>query len=166
MVRKLLVVAALVATLVRTDTASQKPPLRRPPTTPRRRNPTRPASTCAKARIPTGSTIAESCRLRPCKNTFLVRWTLADDVEVTGVGILQNGLLAVSYFGGTPAVVVYRDRRGEACRRVDDGRDRGARLCGDAHPRAGRKSPAVRSHRVGVLRRRSEPIPGGLVRVA
>jgi len=37
-----------------------------------------------------------------------VRWTLADDVEVTGVGILQNNMLSVSYFGGTPAVVVYK----------------------------------------------------------
>ena len=42
------------------------------------------------------------------RDTYLVRWTLADDIEVTGVGILQNGLLAVSYFGGTPAVVVYK----------------------------------------------------------
>jgi hypothetical protein len=42
------------------------------------------------------------------RNTFLVRWTLADDVEVTGVGILHDGLLSVSYFGGTPAVVVYK----------------------------------------------------------
>ena len=42
------------------------------------------------------------------RDTFLVRWTLADDVEVTGVGILHDGLLSVSYFGGTPAVVVYK----------------------------------------------------------
>ena len=42
------------------------------------------------------------------QNTYLVRWTLSDDIEVTGVGIVQDGLLAVSYFGGTPAVVIYR----------------------------------------------------------
>jgi len=42
------------------------------------------------------------------RGTFLVKWTLADDVEVTGVGILQDGRLSVSYFGGTPAVVVYK----------------------------------------------------------
>jgi hypothetical protein len=42
------------------------------------------------------------------RNTFLVRWTLSDDVEVTGVGILHDNQLSVSYFGGTPAVVVYR----------------------------------------------------------
>ncbi len=29
-------------------------------------------------------------------------------IEVTGVGILRNDLLAVSYFGGTPAVVIYK----------------------------------------------------------
>ena len=40
-------------------------------------------------------------------NTYLVRWTLSDDVEVLGVGIVEKGLLAVSYFGGTPALVVY-----------------------------------------------------------
>src|SRR6187200_3668457 len=40
-------------------------------------------------------------------STFLVRWTLADNVEVTGVGILHDDQLSVSYFGGTPAVVVY-----------------------------------------------------------
>jgi len=41
-------------------------------------------------------------------STFLVRWTLADNVEVTGVGILHDDQLSVSYFGGTPAVVVYK----------------------------------------------------------
>lgn len=42
------------------------------------------------------------------RSTYLVRWTLSDDVEVTGVGILHDNQLSVSYFGGTPAVVVYR----------------------------------------------------------
>jgi hypothetical protein len=42
------------------------------------------------------------------EDTFLVRWTLSDDIEVTGVGILRNDTLSVSYFGGTPAVVVYK----------------------------------------------------------
>jgi hypothetical protein len=42
------------------------------------------------------------------RGTYLVRWTLADDVEVTGVGILNDDRLSVSYFGGTPAVVVYK----------------------------------------------------------
>jgi hypothetical protein len=42
------------------------------------------------------------------KDTFRVRWTLADDAQVLGVGIYSNNILAVSYFGGAPAVVVYK----------------------------------------------------------
>lgn len=41
-------------------------------------------------------------------DTFRVRWTLSDDSSVVGVGILSGGVLAVSYFGGAPAVVVYK----------------------------------------------------------
>jgi len=40
--------------------------------------------------------------------SFLVRWTLPDDVSVIGVGIESNGVLAVSYFGGAPGVIVYK----------------------------------------------------------
>jgi hypothetical protein len=42
------------------------------------------------------------------RDSFLVRWTLPDDVSVIGVGIQSNGVLAVSYFGGAPGVIVYR----------------------------------------------------------
>lgn len=41
------------------------------------------------------------------KNTYLVRWTQPDRGEVIGIGIQRDGLLAVSYFGGTPALVVF-----------------------------------------------------------
>jgi hypothetical protein len=41
------------------------------------------------------------------KNTFRVRWTM-DDGSIIGVGIFSNGVFAVSYFGGAPAVVVYK----------------------------------------------------------
>jgi hypothetical protein len=41
-------------------------------------------------------------------DSFLVRWTLPEDVTVIGVGIESNGVLAVSYFGGAPGVIVYR----------------------------------------------------------
>jgi hypothetical protein len=41
-------------------------------------------------------------------DTFLVRWTLGDGSSVIGVGILSGGVFAVSYFGGAPAVVVYK----------------------------------------------------------
>ena len=40
-------------------------------------------------------------------DTYLVRWTMQDDSQVVGVGILSAGVLSVSYFGGTPAIVVY-----------------------------------------------------------
>jgi hypothetical protein len=41
------------------------------------------------------------------KDTYLVRWTMQDDSQVVGVGIASGGVLSVSYFGGTPALVVY-----------------------------------------------------------
>ena len=41
------------------------------------------------------------------EDTYLVRWTMPNDTQVMGVGIFSNGVLAVSYFGGSPAVVVY-----------------------------------------------------------
>lgn len=39
--------------------------------------------------------------------TFRVRWIL-DDSQVWGVGVISNGVFAVSYWGGAPAVVVYK----------------------------------------------------------
>jgi hypothetical protein len=41
------------------------------------------------------------------RETFRIRWGLPDGM-VTGVGIFSNGVLSVSYYGGAPAVVVYR----------------------------------------------------------
>ena len=41
------------------------------------------------------------------EGTYLVRWTMPNDTQVMGVGIFSNGVLAVSYYGGSPAVVVY-----------------------------------------------------------
>jgi hypothetical protein len=41
------------------------------------------------------------------RDTYLVRWTMTDDVRVVGVGMVKAGVFAVSYFAGTPAVVVY-----------------------------------------------------------
>ena len=41
------------------------------------------------------------------RETFRVKWTL-DDSAVMGVGIYSNNILAVSYFGGAPAVVAYK----------------------------------------------------------
>ena len=101
MVRTLLIAAAIVAAVGRTGIASEQ------------------SGAQAKKADPTGVYICEGMnpdghayrgivQIKAVRDTFLVRWTLADDVEVTGVGILQNGALSVSYFGGTPAVVVYK----------------------------------------------------------
>ena len=110
MVRTLLTAAALVACLCGTVAASDKPPAQAAD---------KPAQTTDKKSDPSGIYLCEGVnpdgnkyrgivQIAAVRNTFLVRWTLADDVEVTGVGILHDGLLSVSYFGGTPAVVVYR----------------------------------------------------------
>lgn len=48
--------------------------------------------------------VVEIARLR---ETFRVRWTM-DDGAILGVGIYSGGVFAVSYFGGAPAVVVYK----------------------------------------------------------
>jgi hypothetical protein len=40
-------------------------------------------------------------------NTYHVRWTMSEQLT-TGVGIFSGGVLAVSYVGQTPGVVVYK----------------------------------------------------------
>ena len=100
MVLTLVIVAALLAVLGGTAASEQ-------------------SGSAPKAGDPTGVYLCEGTnpdgdhyrgivQIAAIKNTYLVRWTLADDVEVMGVGILLNGSLSVSYFGGTPAVVVYK----------------------------------------------------------
>ena len=103
MVRTLLIAAALVAALGRADAASEPDP----------------QSTSKKPGDPSGVYLCEGTnpdghryrgivQIAAIEDTFLVRWTLSDEIEVTGVGILKNDMLSVSYFGGTPAVVVYK----------------------------------------------------------
>ena len=103
MVRTLVIAAALCAALGGTATASDKSP----------------SQAGVKKQDPSGIYLCEGVnpdghkyrgivQIAAVRNTFLVRWTLSDDVEVTGVGILNDNQLSVSYFGGTPAVVVYR----------------------------------------------------------
>ena len=102
MVRTMVIVAALVAALAGTASASPQP-----------------TQAPAKKLDPSGIYLCEGVnpdghkyrgivQIAAVRNTYLVRWTLSDEIEVTGVGILQDGRLSVSYFGGTPAVVVYR----------------------------------------------------------
>jgi hypothetical protein len=56
---------------------------------------------------PDGSAYRGVVEIAKVRDTFRVKWTL-DDSAVMGVGIYSNSILAVSYFGGAPAVVVYK----------------------------------------------------------
>ncbi len=56
---------------------------------------------------PDGAPYAGVVEIIKHKETYLVRWTMPDDSQVVGVGIFSGNQLAVSYFGGTPALVVY-----------------------------------------------------------
>jgi hypothetical protein len=56
---------------------------------------------------PNGSPYTAVVEIVKQEDTYLVRWTQQSGEQVTGVGIHQNGVLAVSYFGGAPAIVVY-----------------------------------------------------------
>jgi hypothetical protein len=57
---------------------------------------------------PDGSAYKGLVEIVAIDNTYLVHWVMADGAEVLGVGIRNRDVLSVSYFGGTPAVVVYR----------------------------------------------------------
>src|SRR5918994_1767231 len=57
---------------------------------------------------PDGSPYKGLVEIVAIDNTYLVHWMMADGAEVLGVGIRNSDVLSVSYFGGTPAVVVYQ----------------------------------------------------------
>lgn len=57
---------------------------------------------------PDGSPYKGLVEIVAIDNTYLVHWVMADGVEVMGVGIRNSDTLSVSYFGGTPALAVYR----------------------------------------------------------
>src|SRR4029453_13177895 len=56
---------------------------------------------------PDGKSYVGLVEILKLQDTYLVRWTMPNDTQVTGVGIFRDGVLAVSYFGGSPAVVAY-----------------------------------------------------------
>jgi hypothetical protein len=56
---------------------------------------------------PDGSPYTAVVEIVKRQDTYLVRWTQENDEQVMGVGIQQADMLAVSYFGGSPAIVVY-----------------------------------------------------------
>lgn len=57
---------------------------------------------------PDGSPYKGLVEIVAVDSTYLVHWVMADGVEVLGVGIRKSDTLSVSYFGGTPALAVYR----------------------------------------------------------
>ena len=57
---------------------------------------------------PDGTVYNAIVEIRKVDSTYRVLWQLPDSTVVIGVGIISNNVLAVSYFGGSPAVVVYR----------------------------------------------------------
>ena len=56
---------------------------------------------------PDGSPYKGIVEILKVEETYLVRWTMPNNSQVMGVGIHRNGVLAVSYYGGAPAVVAY-----------------------------------------------------------
>jgi hypothetical protein len=71
---------------------------------------------------PDGTPYKGLVEITPTANTYQVRWTMSEQAT-NGIGIFKGGVLAVSYFGGTPGVVVYR---------VDGGRLIGEWTMGDS----------------------------------
>jgi hypothetical protein len=57
---------------------------------------------------PDGSMYSAVVEIFKIENTYRVLWMLPDDTFVLGVGILTGYMLSVSYYGGSPAIVVYR----------------------------------------------------------
>ena len=102
MVRRLLIVAVVVAALGGTAVTTQSGQAQ----TPAKKLDLTGVYLCD-GMNPDGRPYRGLVEIAEIEDTYLVRWVLQDDIEVMGVGIVQNGLLAVSYFGGTPAVVVY-----------------------------------------------------------
>ena len=56
---------------------------------------------------PDGSPYEAIVQITKRDGTFRVEWIM-DGGSVLGVGIFSNGVFAASYFGGAPAVVVYK----------------------------------------------------------
>ena len=57
---------------------------------------------------PDGTPYQGLVEIAKVQDTFRIRWTLGDGSSIIGVGILTGGVFAVSYFGGAPAIVVYK----------------------------------------------------------
>jgi hypothetical protein len=118
MLRTALVGAVLVATIGSTAYASQDPNEPRTPQVAPEQQPAPDAGAAPARRSvagvylceganPDGSPYRGLVEIIAVDSTYLVRWYMSDGAEVLGVGIRSKDVLSVSYFGGTPAVVVY-----------------------------------------------------------
>jgi hypothetical protein len=87
------VVLALIAPL---SVAAQQPPAR-----------DLTGTYACEGRNPDGSAYTGVVDIAKLEDTFLVRWMLPQQPPVVGVGLLSGDILSVSYFGGTPSIVVY-----------------------------------------------------------
>jgi len=56
---------------------------------------------------PNGSPYAALVEIVRLEKTYLVKWIQPNGSEVLGVGLQRGAVLAVSYFGSAPAIVVY-----------------------------------------------------------
>lgn len=56
---------------------------------------------------PDGTEYTAVVEIAKLRDAYLVRWTQENDEQVVGVGIHRDGVLAVSYFGGSPAIATY-----------------------------------------------------------
>ena len=118
MLRGLLFSAVLLTALGSTAYASQDPAAPQDPQAAPERQAPQPDALQAKRTVagiykceganPDGSPYQGLVEIVAVDNTYLVHWMMADGAEVVGVGIRNRDVLSVSYFGGTPAVVVYR----------------------------------------------------------
>ncbi|SRR5262245_5633345 len=62
---------------------------------------------------PDGGTYSGIVQIVKHGDSYLVRWTMPDESKVLGIGILNGATLSVSYYGGTPSIVVYSIENGK-----------------------------------------------------
>jgi hypothetical protein len=120
MLRGLLFCGALIALVGSTTYGQDRPAAPSTPGAPAAEQPSQPAPGDAAPRRnvagvylceganPDGSPYKGLVEIVAIDHTYLVHWMMADGVEVLGVGIRNSDTLSVSYFGGTPALAVYR----------------------------------------------------------
>lgn len=57
---------------------------------------------------PDGTTYEGIAEIVRYQEVYMMRWTLPDGIVVFGIGIAKDDMLAVSYDGGAPGIIVYK----------------------------------------------------------